>query len=108
MSASSVITYFTLLQKRTYRPVFTGKLSAVAEQQLVKVQQLAALALPPHPDAFLLVVGAVPVEQEEGSLVLAPAYFAFSASIMCAQSVASLSLSSNCCAESGGSVSNAK
>ncbi len=37
-----------------------------AAQELIEVEQFAALALPPHPAAFRLVVHAVPMKQEEG------------------------------------------
>ena len=44
-------------------------------QQLVEVHQLAALALPTHPDSFARVVDAVAVQQHEQALALAAMLF---------------------------------
>ena len=70
MSASSVMTK-RICGKMERSPIFTGKLSCSAAQQLVQVHQLAALALPTHPHSFARVVNPVAMEEKKRSRSLA-------------------------------------
>ncbi len=47
-----------------------GEIVMRPEKQLVEIQQLSALALPGHPNAFGFVVRAMPVEEEERAFAL--------------------------------------